>query len=165
MTTVKSKTCFWLNIYNFLVIFTVIYKKEVISNYYEWYRFIKNSYYNIGGYDVSLYEIDTCILRGSQTSKNIYGEVYRFPDSDPKSILLLEKIEKDIFYGISLPTKSSPRLQVYFPNTLTELLKLNAIDYFNRGINVDMDSCMLTIPEYVTWVDPKIAEHIFDDLE
>ena len=35
---IKSKTCFWLNIYNFLTIFGIIYKKEVLLNYYEWYR-------------------------------------------------------------------------------------------------------------------------------
>ena len=78
MTGSKTKTCFWLNIFNFLVIFTIVFKKEIPSNYYEWYRFLKNSYYIIGGFEISLYEIENCILGETRICQNKYGEFLQF---------------------------------------------------------------------------------------
>jgi hypothetical protein len=54
---------FWLNAFNFLTIFTILFKKEILMNNYEWYRFLKSSTYNIGGLEFSLYEIEYCILK------------------------------------------------------------------------------------------------------
>ena len=46
--------CFWLNMFNFLTIFSAIIKCEYISNFYEWLRFLKNSCFTIGHFDISL---------------------------------------------------------------------------------------------------------------
>jgi hypothetical protein len=156
----KVKTCFWLNIYNFLTIFSIIYKKEVLLNYYEWYRFLKNSYYNIGGYEVSLYEIENCILTNNLASQNIYGEVPVFKQEDKRRILLIDQIHKYTIYSISIPTKSSPELKIYFPNNLYQLMKLNAIEYFSKNINVDLDNNILILPEYLIWIDNQIADKL-----
>ena len=61
----NTSLCFWLNAFNFLTIFTIIYKKEILINNYEWYRFLKSSNFNIGGYEFSLYEIEYCIIKYS----------------------------------------------------------------------------------------------------
>lgn len=156
----KTKICFWLNVYNFLTIFTIIYKKEVLSNYYEWYRFFKNSYFYIGGYEVSLYEIENCILTNNLASQNIYGEVPVFKEDDKRKVLIIEGIDKYTNYGISIPTKSSPPLRIYFPNNLSELLKLNAIEFFTKNVNIDLDKNILLIPEYILWIDNKFSENL-----
>ena len=44
----KHYYCFWLNMYNFLTVFSIIYKCEGFSNSHEWNRFMKNSYFAIG---------------------------------------------------------------------------------------------------------------------
>jgi len=147
------KLCFWLNIYNFLTVFTVIYKKEVLSNYYEWYRFLKNSCFDIGGFEVSLYEIENCILTNSLASQNIYGEIPIFKDDDRRQQLVLENVDKLTYYAISLPTKSSPGLRIYFPNNLHQLIRLNAIEYLSKNITLDFEKNILNICEYVTWID------------
>jgi len=67
------KTCFWINVFNFLIIFTLIFKREVPSNYYEWYCFLKNSYFSIGEFEMSLYEIENCILKNTFVYQNNYG--------------------------------------------------------------------------------------------
>lgn len=156
----KCKFCFWLNIFNFLVIFSIIYKKEVLTNYYEWYRFLKNSYYNIGGYEISLYEIQNCILTQGKYSQNMYGEEVKFSETDPKSNLYIDSFEKYMIYGISLPTKSSVSLQIYFPSTLSNSLKMNAIEFFAKNINVDLDHNILEVPEYIMWIDPNFPERL-----
>jgi hypothetical protein len=160
LKTDKLKICFWLNIFNFLTIFTIIYKKEVMNNYYEWYRFLKNSYFNIGGYDVSLYEIENCILTNNHASQNIYGETPMLKEEDKRKALEIEEIEKFTNYGISLPTKSSPNLRIYFPSNLSELLKLNVIEFFSKNINIDLDKNTLNISEYILWIDDQFIENM-----
>lgn len=121
---------------------------------------MKNAYFNIGGYELSLYEIENCILTQGLCSKSIYGEVPKFSDSDPRNILVIDKVQKYINYGISIPTTSSPPLKIYFPNTISELLKLNTIDYYSNKINIDLDSYILAVPEFATWIDDKFYENI-----
>lgn len=104
----KEKICFWLNIFNFLTLFTMILKNELLTSRYEWTRFLKNAYFNIGGYEVSLFEISNSILTNNNCSKNIYGEEAKFNSSDfRRKLILEEKGEKCklINFGISLPTK------------------------------------------------------------
>ena len=36
----------------------------------------------------------------------------------------------------------------------------NTIDYFNAGITVDIDKCIVNVPEYLMWIDDKFLERI-----
>ena len=154
----EGKACFWINIYNSLVMFTIIYKKEILSQYYEWYRFLKNSYYNIGGFEISLYEIENCIITKGINTFNIYGELYSI--SDNKKSLILNDSYNYISYTLSLPTDSFPYLSILFPNNLLTIIKDNAIDYFSRNVNLDIDKNILHISEFITWNDNKFLDHI-----
>jgi len=49
--------------YNFLTLFAIIYKKEVLKNSYNWNKFLQKTHFNIGGFELSLYEIEYCILK------------------------------------------------------------------------------------------------------
>jgi hypothetical protein len=163
----SCRVCFWLNIFNFLTIFTLIYKKEVLGNYYEWYRFLKNSYFNIGGFELSLYEIQNCIITQGKYSLSMYGERVKFPDGDSKNDLCLDlskepELQKYLIYGITFPTKSSPSLRVYFPSTISNQLKLNATEYLAKNINVDLDYNIISFSELISWSDPKFQENIND---
>jgi hypothetical protein len=154
------KTCFWLNLFNFLTIFTLIFKREVPSNYYEWYCFLKNSYFCIGGYEMSLYEIENCILKNTFVYQNNYGAVPIFNGDDPRKVLVINNLPKYTSYGISLPTFSSPGLRIYFPNNLVDLLKLNAIEFFTKNVQIDIDNYLIFIPEYINWSDPQFIDNV-----
>lgn len=156
----KNKLCFWLNCYNFLVIFTIFYKKEIILTYYEWYKFLKNSFFNIGGYEISLYEIENCILRNKTTSFILYGETIHFTKDDKRNKLKFNTSNKYIEFCISIPTISSPSLQIYFPNTLNKQITTNTIEFFNSKITVDIEKSIVNIPEYLLWIDEKFLDRI-----
>jgi hypothetical protein len=88
------------------MIFSIIYKKEIPSKNYEWYRFLKNCYFDIGGYEISLYEIENCILRNKIYFQSVYGEQpFKFGENDPRKNLALEKDNLLINFGIFYPTK------------------------------------------------------------
>jgi hypothetical protein len=151
----KSKNnyyCFWLNLYNFLTVFSVIYKCEVVSNLYEWFRFLKNSYFTIGNVDISLLEIEAHILRDKNIIKNIYGisinnEKLKLPN--------INKFDSVINFGISLPTFSSPDIRIYYPSNFIESLKYSASLYFSRNLKLDLNKGTIEIPEYIKMIEPN----------
>ena len=153
----KNYYCFWLNIYNFLTIFSVIYKCEIISNSYEWYRFLKNSYFTIGNMEISLYEIETNIIREKDISNKIYGNII---DNEQLNLPNVEKFNSIINFGISLPTISSPSIRMYFPMNFLESLKLNSSLFFSNNLKIDMQNNKIEIPEYVTWIDPNFVSNM-----
>jgi hypothetical protein len=106
--TSQGKICFWLNLFNFLTLFTVILKNEILNTQYEWTKFLKNSYFNIGGWEISLFEIQNCILT-NKYSKFMYGEDSGFSPTDvrKKFIIDLEENKNNylLLFGIYLPTK------------------------------------------------------------
>ena len=149
--------CFWLNMYNFLTIFSVIYKCEIISNYYEWYRFLKNSYFTIGNVEISLYEIESNILRDKSISDNIYGAII---NNTQLNLPKINKFNSLINFGVSLPTVSSPCLRMYFPTNFLESLKFNALEFFSRSLGIDIQNNTIQIPEYINWIDSSFIKNI-----
>ena len=156
----KHKSTFWLNIFNFLMIFTVIYRKENLLTYYEWHKLKKNSYFNIGGTNFSLYEIETNILRNNYMSKKLFSEMVDFPKGDSRNKFKIDNIIKYLNFAISEPMTSSFKLQIYFPQTIEKQILTNAIDYFNSRIIVDGKNILVKIPEYLSWVDDNFLGNL-----
>jgi hypothetical protein len=156
----KHKITFWLNTFNFLMIFAVIYRKENLLTYYEWHKLKKNSYFNIGGINFSLYEIETNILRNNYMSKKLFSEIIDFPKGDSRNKFKIDNIIKYLNFAISEPMTSSFKLQIYFPQTIEKQILTNAIDYFNSRIIVDGKNILVKIPEYLSWVDDNFLENL-----
>ena len=153
-------TCFWLNIYNFLTIFTIILKREVPLTFYEWYRLIKNTYFKIGGFFFSLYEIECVILKNVKVAKEVYGEIINFKSDDMRNNLIIQSDYKYLPFCICIPSISSPNLQIYFPNSLQKQILRNAIEYFNNRITIDMDNYLIKIPELLTWIEENFIDKL-----
>ncbi len=66
---------------------------------------MKNSYFNIGGYELSLYEIENVILKSNRGIKGVYGESCIFSDDDYRKKLIIHKELRLVDYGISIPTR------------------------------------------------------------
>ena len=148
--------CFWLNMYNFLTVFAIIIKCEGFSNKHEWNRFLKNSYFTIGNIVISLLEIEALILRDKSITDKIYG-TKKYEQLDlPK----IQKYDNLINFGVSMVTNSSPSIRIYFPTNFDETLKLNMSEFFLRTIKIDVDNNELTIPKYLSWVEPNFLENL-----
>ena len=169
----NHKTSFWLNILNFLVIFAIIYRKENILTNYEWHKLKKNSYFNIGGFNFSLQEIEMNIIGNKNKSKTFYEEMTSFPRGDSRNKFKIDNTVKYVNFGIFEPMNYSFKLQIYFPQTIENQILKNAIDYFSSKIIFDGNNILVKIPEYILWVDdnflknldfykPMISDDIFD---
>ena len=156
----NHKTAFWLNILNFLLIFAVIYKKENILTNYEWNKLKKNSYFNIGGFNFSLQEIEMNIIGNNNKSKTFYEEMTSFPRGDSRNKFKIDKVVKYVNFGIFEPMTYSFRLQIYFPQTIENQILKNAIDYFSNKIIFDGKNILVKLPEYLLWVDDNFLKNL-----
>ena len=156
----NHKTSFWLNILNFLVIFAIIYRKENILTNYEWHKLKKNSYFNIGGFNFSLQEIEMNIIGNKNKSKTFYEEMTSFPRGDSRNKFKIDNPAKYVNFGIFEPMNYSFKLQIYFPQTIENQILKNAIDYFSSTIIFDGNNILVKIPEYILWVDDNFLENL-----
>ena len=54
ITDMNSKICFWLNLFNILLLFTLIYTRIEPNNINQWKEILINAYFDIGGYEIAL---------------------------------------------------------------------------------------------------------------
>ena len=156
----NHKTSFWLNILNFLVIFAIIYRKENILTNYEWHKLKKNSYFNIGGFNFSLQEIEMNIIGNKNKSKTFYEEMTSFPRGDSRNKFIIDNPVKYVNFGIYEPMNFSFKLQIYFPQTIENQILKNAIDYCSSKIIFDGNNILVKIPEYILWVDDNFLKNL-----
>ena len=156
----NHKTSFWLNILNFLVVFAVIYKKENILTNYEWHKLKKNSYFNIGGFNFSLQEIEMNIIGNNNKSKTFYEEMTSFAIGDSRNKYKIDNVIKYVNFGIFEPMSYSFKLQMYFPQTIEKQILKNAIDYFSNKIIFDGKKVVVKLPEYLLWVDDNFLKNL-----
>jgi hypothetical protein len=129
--------------------------------FYEWYRLIKNTYFKIGGFIFSLYEIECVVLKNTKVAKEVYGEIIHFKADDVRNNFIILSDYKYLPFCISIPCVSSPYLQIYFPNTLQKQILRNTIEFFNHRISVDMEKYLIKLPELLIWIE----ENFIDNLE
>ena len=156
----NHKTSFWLNILNFLVIFAIIYRKENILTNYEWHKLKKNSYFNIGGFNFSLQEIEMNIIGNKNKSKTFYEEMTSFPRGDSRNKFKIDNPVKYVNFGIYEPMNFSFKLQIYFPQTIENQILKNAIDYCSSKIIFDGNNILVKIPEYILWIDDNFLKNL-----
>ncbi len=72
----------------------------------------------------------------------------------------MEKFGDSINFGISLSTISSLCLRMYFPLNLNESIKMNALEFFNKNLSIDINNQNIIITEYVQWIDPTFIDNL-----
>ena len=127
---------------------------------------LKNSYYDIGGIVISLYEIEQFILK--QTSEKTkftenFDKIIKTKNEYKKILLQCENSNekfKFLKFGISYPIKVSPTIRIYFPINLEERLKANAYGFLSKHINIDVEQGSISIPETLTTIDESFKNNI-----
>ena len=145
INSVKQRMCFWINCFNFLILFTIFYKKWNINSEEDWKSFLRNVKYNIGGDIFSFNDIQYLIYQKSlffessdiQINDNIKN--YRIHKSEDA-----KNIEKKIplLYNpfmISLPIKGFNKPIIYEECQFEIQIKKTISDYFLNFLRIDYD--------------------------
>ena len=137
----KSKICFWLNCFNFLLLYTIFYKKWNISDEKSWKSFLKNVKYNIGGNCFSFNDMQYIL----------FNKVYFFssnykPRNAVKNNLIDHKIKtlNSHPFLLYLPTKEFFKPIIYEEQTLEKDLHKRKEKYINNFITIENKKINIT---------------------
>ena len=130
----NSKICFWLNCFNFLLLFTIFYKNWTISDEKSWKSFFKNVKYNIGGNAYSFNDMQYIIFHKIYFFSTSYK-----PGKEVKKNILDHKLNTFSIHPFSLyiPTKEFFKPIIYEENTLEKDLNKRIINYIYSFIRID----------------------------
>ena len=118
--TESEKVAFFINIYNALVIHAHV-ERGVPTTTYSRYKFFSTMSYNIGGYALTLNEIENGILRSNRSSMaTLYMKP--FSVSDPKMRIILPQVEPRIHFALNCGAKSCPPIKTFSGQEITNQL-------------------------------------------
>jgi hypothetical protein len=154
-TTLKSRQeqlAFWINLYNALVMDAVItlgIKRSVTEGKLGLLTFFRRAAYNVGGYRISLDEIENGVLRGNQGHPFIPGK--QFAAGDPRMNWVIWPPEPRIHFALNCASRSCPPIQVYSAGKLEAQLDLAARSFVDLNVKLNPAKQVLVVPSIFQW--------------
>ena len=153
----KEKNAFWLNAFNFLTIYSIIYTNYQPRDFNDWKIFLFNCRFNIGRYEITLLEIQTKILLGT----NYYGVEISFTDNYIQRFCLNE-INILIDFGFYYHIKSNYFiLKIYSDNEFESQLYKTTIEFFKKNIYYSLETEEIHISKYLAYVRPDFLDESY----
>ena len=154
LQTCKQRICFWVNCFNFLVIFTIFYKKWIINTKDDWKYFFQNVIYTIGGKKYTFNDMQYILFKRplfftSNYKSNDEIKKLRVDKADD-----FKNIEKKFAlinspFMIYLPTKEFLKPIIFYENGLENQINNRTSEYLNKYIYKD-EANNIILPELLT---------------
>ena len=154
-TTLKSRgerLAFWINLYNALVMDAVIaqgIQRSVIEGKLGLLTYFRRAAYNVGGYRISLDEIENGILRGNRGHPYIPGK--QFSARDRRLSWMIWPTEPRIHFALNCASRSCPPFQVYTADQIETQLDLAARNFVDANVKLDPDKQLLVVSSIFRW--------------
>ena len=154
LQTCKQRICFWVNCFNFLIIFTIFYKKWIINTKDDWKYFFQNVIYTIGGKKYTFNDMQYILFKRplfftSNYKSNDEIKKLRVDKADD-----FKNIEKKFAlinspFMIYLPTKEFLKPIIFYENELENQINNRTSEYLNKYIYKD-EANNIILPELLT---------------
>ena len=154
LQTCKQRVCFWVNCFNFLIIFTIFYKKWIINTKDDWKYFFQNVIYTIGGKKYTFNDMQYILFKRplfftSNYKSNDEIKKLRVDKADD-----FKNIEKKFAlinspFMIYLPTKEFLKPIIFYENELENQINNRTSEYLNKYIYKD-EANNIILPELLT---------------
>ena len=154
LQTCKQRICFWVNCFNFLIIFTIFYKKWIINTKDDWKYFFQNVIYTIGGKKYTFNDMQYILFKRplfftSNYKSNDEIKKLRVDKADD-----FKNIEKKFAlinspFMIYLPTKEFLKPIIFYENGLENQINNRTSEYLNKYIYKD-EANNIILPELLT---------------
>jgi hypothetical protein len=154
-TTLKSRgeqLAFWINLYNALVLDAVIslgIQRSVIEGFTGLLAFFRRAAYNIGGYRISLDDIENGILRGNRGHPYLPGK--QFTAGDPRLDWVIWPPEPRIHFALNCASRSCPPFQVYTADQIEVQLDLATQNFIDANILLNPAKQLLVVSSIFQW--------------
>ena len=154
LQTCKQRICFWVNCFNFLIIFTIFYKKWIINSKDDWKYFFQNVIYTIGGRKYTFNDMQYILFKRPLFFTSSYksnDEIKKFRVDKADDFKNIEKKFSLINspFMIYLPTKEFLGPIIYNENELENQINKRTSEYLNKYIYID-EANNIILPELLT---------------
>ena len=165
INTKEKCLTFWLNCFNYLILFAIFYKKWDISNEKKWKKFFANVKFDIGGINFSFNDMQYILFK----KPAFFSSTYKSPDNLKK--LKIENIKGDEKYNnytkmipfiIFLPIKKFLCPSLYNSGKIDEEINCRIKKYINKYIKMDEQKrlcCNELLLKYVSNIFGKELKH------
>ena len=157
ITKYKERLCFWLNCFNYLILYTIFYKKWLINCEKDWKKFFKNVYFRIGknkfNFNDMQYIIFNKVLFFNGNAHKDEIEQFTLKNCDD-----YEKEKIDIsYFSIYLPTKEFFEPRIFEPDSIEEEMQRKNTNYFNNNIKLEKNN-IIEISDFIFMCEPKFEK-------
>lgn len=145
----EERLAFWINLYNALLVHAVI-AYEIYGNILDSRWIFRSARYEVGGYAVSLDEIEHGILRGNRSAP--YVPAKTFEPNDPRRGLVIRDPDPRIHFALHCGAKSCPPVAAYEPDRIDAQLD-SAVGSFleSGGMVIDRGTGRVTLSSLFRW--------------
>jgi len=167
-----EKLAFFINIYNVLVIHATV-EKGVPTNNLARYKFFSGTSYLIGGFTLSLNDIENGILRSNRFSMaTLYMKP--FGKSDPRMNIILPQVDPRIHFALNCGAKSCPPIKTFSGSEVQSQLDLASNAYLENddALVVDNSTNSVQLSQLFQWYEvdfgqskEEVLQWVIDHLE
>ena len=154
LQTCKQRICFWVNSFNFLILFTIFYKKWIINSKDDWKYFFQKVVYIIGGKKYTFNDMQYILFKrplfftSSFKENNELKKLRVDKAEDAKNLEKKFPLINNPFV-IYLPTKEFLKPIIFNENELEIQMNKRIEEYLDKYIYVD-ESNNIILPELLT---------------
>ena len=148
----QARLAFWINLYNALVMDAVIalgIQRSVAEGKLGLLTFFRRAAYDVGGYRISLDEIEHGVLRGNKGNPFIPGR--QFASRDSRLSWVTWPPEPRIHFALNCASRSCPPIQVYTADHLEAQLDLAARNFVDATVRLDQAKQSLIVSSLFKW--------------
>ncbi|MCC5920235.1 MAG: DUF547 domain-containing protein [Cyclobacteriaceae bacterium] len=142
----SDKLCFWINIYNGLVLMQLKHRPKEYDNKL---RFFQNTRVYFYDFSANLNFIEHAILRRSQFILGL-GYIRKWWVGKIEKSLRVDQLDYRIHFALNCGAVSCPPIRSYSPEKLDQQLD-NATQSFLQGSKVDMHHSALAVSRIFLW--------------
>eukprot|EP01080_Neovahlkampfia_damariscottae_P009272 gene9272-1359_t len=132
--TEKEKKCFFINIYNSLLIHVFLIHGSY-KNQFERSKFFTVYKYDIGGFLYSLNDIKHGILRSNSPGPHSPKSTY-FAKNDKRLNFILQKKDPRIIFSLVSSSKSTAKIRCFDPTNLEIGLNLSCSNFLDQEVSI-----------------------------
>jgi len=152
--TDDERLAFFINIYNVLVIHATVERGGAPTNDYQRYKFFSRTSYLIGGYTLSLNDIENGILRSNRSSMaTLYMKP--FAVTDPRMKIILPEVDPRIHFALNCGAKSCPPIKTFSGDQVQSQLNLATNAYLENddALIVDVENNSVQLSKLFQWYE------------
>ncbi|WP_179131010.1 DUF547 domain-containing protein [Candidatus Entotheonella palauensis] len=150
------RLAFWLNVFNLLCLHGIV-AHQLKSSLRDVKDFFNRTGYIIGGFTLTLDDIEHGILRGN--ARKFWGLSNTFSQTDKRSALSLSQLEPRVHFAFYSGCISSPRLRAYHSAHIDEQLRHATRDYLAQHVTLNEDGTTCRIPQIFRWYNKDFGSN------